>query len=278
MNPVIITGSRADYYHLKPLIEKSGWDVVKGVALYPVFDFRWWDMVVLLGDRYEILMAAIEAYKRGIPIAHIHGGERTDGSLDDGYRHCITKLSHLHFVAHLEYAMRVMQLGEHPDRIYTVGCLRFDREEETYTPEATPYAIAVYNEHTGEDFKDLLVEVTESRDDVRFIWPDNLGDQFTDALRKAAFIIGNSSAGIIEAPHVQTPTINIGDRQKGRIMGRSIINVEPDRDQISLAIAYCMTEEFEYDDEYYHGGAVDKIIEVIENYEHRQKTFCDLWS
>jgi len=314
MKPVIVSGSRADRFHLQPLIDKTGWEVIetlldsmRDVIYYMGKRLEDAEMVVLLGDRYEIFAVAIAAYQLGIPIAHLHGGERTDGSMDDAYRHCITKLSHLHFTATEEYRARVIQLGESPDRVFNVGAIRFDgwRKSSLKFLETfdRPVGLVAYNPHIEGEQEgiDALVEVINSRKDVYFmisapteegcplyaqlvdrchrghVAQTSMGDDFLDILSECAFIIGNSSAGIIEAPHVKTPTINIGTRQAGRVSGCSVFHVPADPGRINDAIACCLEADWGviYDDLYYQGGAVDKIIEVIETYEHKQKTFYD---
>jgi len=229
------------------------------------------DLLILLGDRYEMLALASAAMIFKIPIAHLHGGEITEGAYDDSIRHAITKMSHLHFTSTEQYRQRVIQLGEQPNVVFNVGAIGLDniksldllsKEElevelgirfKTYN-----YIVAFHPETLAdvsvEEQIESLLRAIEKQKDSFFIFtkanadtngriinsmiasfsgthPDkailfsSLGSlKFLSALKIADAIIGNSSSGIIEAPSLNTSTINIGDRQKGRMQSNSVIN------------------------------------------------------
>jgi len=243
------------------------------------------DLVVLLGDRYEILGAASAALMLGIPIAHIAGGEVTEGALDDAIRHAVTKLSALHFPAAEAYRARILQLGENPAMVTTVGATGFDNFERlrlldrthlaaelgialdlarpliacTFHPEtrgaATPEQALTPLFDALDALPELQVIVTKADADAGGrrinelldayvaqhsgrMWAfASLGQQrYLSLLAAADVVLGNSSSGIIEAPAAGTPTVNIGDRQTGRLRAPSIIDVENDAEQIRAAI------------------------------------------
>lgn len=271
------------------------------------------DFVVLLGDRYESLSAAIAAICAKIPIAHLHGGELTEGLLDEAIRHSITKMSFLHFTSTEEYRRRVIQLGETPDRVFCVGALGVENirslklleKEElesslgikhiensivvTYHPVTLEY-------HSAEEqFQNLLHVLSEytqyqiiltkanSDSDGRVI--NQMIDEYTrqhknaygfvslgkirylSMLKYCKFVIGNSSSGIIEAPSFAIPTVNIGDRQKGRIMGESVINCDTMVESIHKACDKALNHEFKsqlvYYKNPYEGVETSKSIVMI---------------
>jgi UDP-hydrolysing UDP-N-acetyl-D-glucosamine 2-epimerase len=249
------------------------------------------DVLVLLGDRFEVLAAAIAATMHRIPIAHIHGGEITAGAMDDAFRHAVTKMAHLHFVAAPDYARRVVQLGETPDRVHVSGALGLENLVRLALPApgelarhvdldlAGGYFLVTYHPATleagdpVEGLNELLsalehfpgkkLIITKANADaggrrinrrlesfaaaapVRAHLADSLGQaNYLAALKGADAVIGNSSSGIIEAPAVDVPTVNIGTRQAGRLRARSIIDCEPRRDAIVTAIETAMSPEF----------------------------------
>lgn len=249
------------------------------------------DLLVLLGDRFEIFAAAIAALPAAIPIAHIHGGELTEGAFDESIRHALTKMSHLHFTAAAEYARRVIQMGESPERVFTVGALGLDQigsvevmtrkelEERlgislsepvflvTYHPVTLelarvgssiralldalndfPHALVIFtgvNADTGNREIDRQVREFVARNSKRAVHFDSLGSTlYINAMHHCSVVIGNSSSGIIEAPFLKKPTVNIGDRQKGRLFASSIVNCPEDRASISKAIKLALSEEF----------------------------------
>ena len=277
------------------------------------------DLVVLLGDRYEILAAATAAMIAHKPIAHLHGGEKTEGAFDDAIRHTITKMAHLHFVAAEEYRRRVIQLGEDPARVHLVGALGLDSLKRfelmsrpeledsldfrlgernllvTFHPETLLPGLAEL--HTGEllDALDVLSDVsmvftlpnadTEGRKIASMIEafvasrPNarsfvSLGQlRYLSLVSLVDAVVGNSSSGLIEVPSLGKPTVNIGERQKGRIRASSVIDCEPRRDDILKAIAATYEPGFRARltsviNPYGSGGASDAIAQVIES--------CDL--
>ena len=245
------------------------------------------DMLVLLGDRYECLACAVAACLHRVPIAHIHGGETTEGAMDDYFRHAITKLSHLHFTSCEPYRNRVIQLGESPQAVFNVGALGvenirtvplLDREAleadlnfalgdkcllttyhpETLDPQGEKHAGAVFVgfNRAMEGDPAIRMIITGANADpggsaidalaARFakVWKDrvlvspSLGlVRYLSAMKHCAAVVGNSSSGIIEAPSFGIPTVNIGDRQKGRFRAASVIDVEPDAEAVARAVA-----------------------------------------
>lgn len=249
------------------------------------------DIVVLLGDRFEALAAATAASLMGLPIAHIHGGEISEGAIDDAMRHAITKLSHLHFVATKAFARRVIQLGETPDRVFAVGAPgldHFTRRKQpdrhavsarlglslerdlllvTYHPatldERDPVAAVQELLSALDRFPDAAIVFTKANADAggrainaeleryvarhpeRTLLVSSLGsDWYLATLMQAAAVVGNSSSGIIEAPAVDVPTVNIGIRQTGRPLSDSVINCSDTRDAIEAAVRTALDPAF----------------------------------
>lgn len=245
------------------------------------------DMVLLLGDRYEIFIAASAAVILKIPIAHIHGGELTEGAYDDCMRHSITKMSYLHFTSTREYQKRVIQLGESPERVFFVGALGLERlkglsllskeelEKSLNKKFPSPVALVTYHPATlsslsiKEQFEPLLDALnsypqlfavfTGSNSDTggheiremavsyirlhpqRAAFFSNLGSlRYLSVMNLCQMVIGNSSSGILEAPGLKVPTVNIGDRQKGRVKPDSVIDCSPSADSIKRAISQAM--------------------------------------
>ena len=241
------------------------------------------DMLLLLGDRYEILAASFSGMVARIPIAHIHGGETTQGAFDESIRHAITKMSWWHFVATEQYAKRVVQLGEDPSRVFNVGGLGVDlikqlkllskRQLSDQTNinfrkkniVVTFHPVTLENYTSGKHFRALLDALLDFPDiNVIFTKPNadtdgrviiDMIDNFTSvhSERSISFtsmgnlrylstlqfvdgVVGNSSSGLIEAPFFKIGTVNIGDRQKGRMMSRSIINCKPSYEDIKRSI------------------------------------------
>lgn len=241
------------------------------------------DMLVVLGDRYETLSVCIAAMNMQIPIAHIHGGETTEGAIDEVIRHAITKLSYLHFTSTEMYRRRVIQLGEAPNRVFNVGALGIENilQEELLTNEELEGALqfALGNSYAVVTFHPVTLEKATSKmqtqelltaldcfPNMKFIFTkanadadgkvinellqryvekhlhncilvSSLGNKrYLSALQNCDMVIGNSSSGIIEAPAFKIPTVNIGDRQKGRVQTNSIINCQPVKEDIIRAI------------------------------------------
>jgi len=289
------------------------------------------DLVLVLGDRFEIMATVTAAMISRIPIAHCHGGEATEGLIDEAIRHCITKMSHIHFVATEAYKRRVIQLGEAPKSVFNSGALAIENinKLQLLTKEEfeTQIDFSVGNksclvtfhpvtldEGTAESqFQNLLGSLDEYPElKVLFTFPNadtdgriiiqligeyvkkkpsrakaftSLGQlRYLSALRHITFVLGNSSSGLTEAPSFGIPTINIGDRQRGRIMADSVIQCEPTSKEISLAIRKALSPEFQSisgrtKNPYGTGNASETIIPVLETMDFSQllkKKFYDL--
>lgn len=249
------------------------------------------DIVVILGDRYEVFMAASAAMVARIPIAHIHGGELTGGAIDESIRHSITKMSHLHFTSTERYRQRVIQLGERPQTVYHVGALGIEnaRTVQLLSKEALEKAIdfrftgstimVTYHPVTLEkmtsegQFRNLL-DVIDKHKEFSVIFTKANSDtdgriinamiddfvkenedrcrayaslgqlKYLSALQFCTAVAGNSSSGIIEAPSFGIPTVNIGDRQKGRICADSVLNCGYGAKEIEDALLQALSPEF----------------------------------
>lgn len=276
------------------------------------------DLLIVLGDRYETLAVSCVAMNAKIPIAHLHGGETTEGAIDESVRHAITKMSYLHFTSTEEYRKRVIQLGEAPDRVFNVGAIGVEnvknltllsKEELGQILDfelIKPYGIITYHPETLENkdvevqFMELLNGIdmypnldyifTKANADANGRVINQLIDQYVakrknsiafeslgtirylSAMKYCAMIIGNSSSGIIEAPSFGVPTINIGDRQKGRLQGDSVINCNANKDDIIKAIKQALNIEFRETlkntiNPYGDGIATsDNIVKIIHEY------------
>lgn len=306
-----------------------------GKALYAFADYfaeNRPDLLVVLGDRFEIFAAAAAAAMEGIVIAHIHGGEVTEGAVDDFLRHAVTKMSQLHFTACETYRRRVIQLGEEPDRVFNVGALgvenvlhlpQISREDLAKSLDFDlnrDYAIVTFHPETNTDASipdqmHELISAMEAHDELSYIitkanadaggreintiWDKeeekhtnwkvvySLGaKRYLTALKHAQMMIGNSSSGILEAPSVHIPTINIGARQNGRMMAESVICCECTADAIVKAMDTAMSEEFrkiteEAESPFGDGKTSALITETIMRYlrnnsRQTQKQFYDL--
>ena len=291
------------------------------------------DIVVGLGDRFELLAAVQAAFFLKIPVAHIHGGEVTTGALDDAVRHAITKFSSLHFVAAEIYKQRVIQMGELPHRIFNVGAPgleniaklslddRYALENRLNFKMAKQNFLIVYHPATmaNEDpietidllFKVLLrfpethfIVTGSNADDAgrsicarlieiqkelssRMYFSITLGQEaFLSALKLCDLIVGNSSCGIIEAPSMGTPTVNLGARQEGRIRSPSIIDCKLDEDSIYYTIKKALSSSFQEivkrcESPYAQKGffVAENIAEILKTYNLellKQKPFYDI--
>lgn len=237
------------------------------------------DILIILGDRYEMLSVAIAAAMQKIPILHIHGGEATFGNYDEFIRHAITKMSLYHFTATEEYRRRVIQLGEHPDKVFCLGalgaenCLYIDENNVSRDVKELPYKkyfVILFHPETltnvdvltqtnillkslikypGYSFVFLGTNADTHSDKIRdtiknfvnmhnnaFYYENLHTDAYHYLLKNSICLIGNSSSGIIEAPSLGIFTINIGDRQRGRVRGNSVIDVSCDENKIRNAI------------------------------------------
>lgn len=284
-----------------------------GVALIGFADYFFEttpDALIVLGDRYETLAVCIAAMNMQIPIFHIHGGELTEGAIDDAFRHCITKLSYLHFTSTEEYRQRVIQLGEVPDRVFNVGALGVENalHVEKMTKEeleksidwelGESYAVLTFHPITldkqepkkqvkelldalvefsymkflatkanadagGHVINEMLYQYSKSNENLKLV--DSLGmKRYLSAVQFAKLVIGNSSSGIIEVPALGVPTVNIGDRQKGRARGSSVIDCKAKREDIVKAIRTALAmKNNDFESPYGAGGTSDRIIGEI---------------
>ncbi len=239
------------------------------------------DLLVVLGDRYETVAVCLAAVNMRIPIAHIHGGEITEGAVDDVFRHAITKFSYLHFPSTERYAKRIVQLGESPDRVFTVGSLgveniknvRLLTQEELEASVGMDlkgqYAVVTFHPVTLEEgsvedqFREVLYAldafqmkyiITKANADTGGYIINQLIDEYAaehdnvlavtslgmkrylSALKYCTMVIGNSSSGILEAPSFGVPTVDIGDRQRGRVAAETVIHCKTKKEEIKEAI------------------------------------------
>ncbi|MFI3155454.1 MAG: UDP-N-acetylglucosamine 2-epimerase [Methylococcaceae bacterium] len=273
------------------------------------------DVLVVLGDRFEIFAAVQAAMAHRIPIAHIHGGEITEGAVDDAIRHAITKMSHLHFTATERYRQRVIQLGEQPERVFNVGAPGLDNILQLKLLDKSELEAAIgfnlgkrnllitFHPVTLEEatattqFKNLL-KALDYFDDLHLIFTQPNADadgraiigmieqyrqhfpervasfvslgslRYLSALKYMDAVVGNSSSGLIEAPAFKIGTINIGDRQKGRLCADSVIHCEPEVDAILQAFNTLFSEDFQkslktLENPYGQTGASVKIKELL---------------
>lgn len=243
-------------------------------------------LLLLLGDRYETLAAALLATTLKMPIAHIHGGEASFGSFDNQIRDAITKLAHVHFVAAPEFKDRLVNgLGEHPDRVHVVGAPGLDNLTDLPSRTKKKRFVCTYHPATlGDDDLPALLEALDRFPDYEQIWTgvnnDPGSDRIRDALsdrdvrhfsprdyialcRSAAAVVGNSSSGIIEAPFLGVPTVNVGSRQAGRLRGPSIFDCVGQVASIAAGLrdAICYSGPFE--SRYGQPGASKKIADIL---------------
>jgi len=275
------------------------------------------DIILILGDRFEIFGVAIAAMYLNIPIAHIHGGEITVGAVDNVIRHSITKMSHIHFTSTEAYRNRVIQMGEKPSHVFYVGAPGLETIETltllskseleknlnitlkktnllvTYHPEtlnSSENKKAVLNlleligslENTftiftkanadadGNKINQLLEEYVKHKSNSAIL-VDSLGQQrYLSSLKIVDIVVGNSSSGIIEAAQFSTPTINIGNRQSGRIQAKSVINCSSDTLSIKNAFDIIYSKKFqsslkEVRNPYYKRNCSQSILDVLRN-------------
>lgn len=284
------------------------------------------DILVILGDRYEIMAVAIAAMLNNIPTAHLYGGETTEGAIDEAIRHAITKMSHLHFTSCESYRHRVIQLGENPERVFNVGALGVENIKQMKLLSkkeleksidfqfgeknllVTFHPVTLEKDSAKKQFSELLSTFDELKNtNIIFTMPNSdsgnnyifeLINEFTNthinskaykslgvlrylsALQFVDAVVGNSSSGIIEVPSFNIPTVNIGDRQKGRIQAQSIINCQPLKDEILNALNTAFKFKKKNIINPYEGiNSADKIIEILKNYDLKniiKKKFYDI--
>lgn len=280
-----------------------------------IFEKEKYAGLIVLGDRYELMGVCVAAMMFRIPIVHIHGGEVTEGAIDEKIRHAITKMASVHFPSVEEYAQRIMQMGENPDFVYPVGALGIDsivslplmEKEElykelgieterkvaavTYHPvtslsrecameeirsvmealkEAELYSVITMpnSDAGGEEIFRVILEYTERMPD-RFVLKKSLGQlRYLSLLKNADVMVGNSSSGILESASFALPTVNIGDRQKGRMAPMNVIHCECTKQAVLDAIGQGMSKEFRKQMErcvnpYGDGNTANKMIEYL---------------
>jgi GDP/UDP-N,N'-diacetylbacillosamine 2-epimerase (hydrolysing) len=288
------------------------------------------DLVVVLGDRSEILAAATAAMVANIPIAHIHGGETTEGAYDESIRHAITKMSYWHFASTETYRQRIIQLGEKPKRVFNVGAIGLDSIKNLDLLDRkgfersidfklgkknvliTFHPVTLENNSAKEQFQAIL-DALKTLDNTHFIFTHANSDRsgriinqmieqyvsenkdisvsfkslgqlrYLSALEHVDLVLGNSSSGIIEVPYFNIPTINIGDRQKGRVTAESVINTKPNKDDIIKAIERAFDHSFlekikNQEQLYGRGDTVKEIMKAlsIPSAEDLKKPFHDI--
>lgn len=289
------------------------------------------DIMLVLGDRYEILAAATAALIARIPVAHLHGGELTEGACDDAIRHAVTKMAHLHFVAADEYRRRVIQLGEMPERVFNVGGLGIDNifrlpllerpelEESlkfhlgersllvTFHPTTldrgqagaqmaellgaletlknTRIVLTMPNSDTeSRGLFDMVNDFVAAKPGTRKAFT-SLGQlRYLSCLRWVDGVVGNSSSGLLEAPSFKKGTINIGDRQRGRLRASSVIDCAPSREEILEALERLYSADFQSvvrqtANPYGNGGASERVVEILAGIDCTllaRKSFHDL--
>ena len=289
------------------------------------------EIIVVLGDRYEILAAATAALLMRIPVAHIAGGDVTEGAYDDAIRHSITKMSHLHFPSTEEYRKRVIQLGEQPDRVFCVGAqgvenvkklqllekdeieheIGFNIDKNTILVTYHPVTLGI---RTAKEDIDDFIAALEERKDIRVIFTmpnSDTGSQFVvdainnfvkknisrakafkslgvvrylSVMRQVAAVVGNSSSGLVEVPSFGIPTLNIGDRQKGRIAAGSVVNCKPDKKSIIEGLDKVMSKQFRefastVQNPYEKENTTEEIFKIISSFplkQLKQKHFYDI--
>lgn len=272
------------------------------------------DLIVVLGDRFEIFAAVSTALVARIPVAHLHGGETTEGAFDEALRHSITKMSHLHFVAAEEYRQRVIQMGEQPGQVFLVGGLGVDNIKHLKLLDRaeleasldfklgpknlliTFHPVTLETSTAEDQMAELLAALAELNDtQLIFTMPNadtdgralikmvqkfvaqhpnaraytSLGQlRYLSCVAQVDGVVGNSSSGLAEVPSFKKGTINIGDRQRGRLQAASVINCEPTRQHIGAALKTLYASDFQANlsqikSPYGEGGASEQVVKTI---------------
>lgn len=275
------------------------------------------DLILVLGDRFEIFSAVSAALVARIPVAHLHGGETTEGAFDEALRHSITKMSHLHFVAAEAYRQRVIQLGEQPERVYVVGGLGVDNIKRMQLLDRaaleasldfklgrknlliTFHPVTLETATAADQMAELLAALSDLKNtQLIFTLPNadtdgralikmveqfvaqhphasaysSLGQlRYLSCIAQVDGVVGNSSSGLAEVPSFKKGTINIGDRQRGRLQAESIINCEPNRESITAALEQLYSKNFQaglrlVSNPYGEGGASKKIVSILKEH------------
>ena len=274
------------------------------------------DVLVVLGDRFEIHAAVSASIPFRLPVAHIHGGEATEGVIDEPIRHAITKMSHIHFAATDQYRKRIIQMGELPknvfcfgapglDNIYRLKLLNIEKlSEELKIPRNVKIGIVTFHPVTLEkgSTRSQILELLEAIKEFEEIYwvftlpnADTEGRSITEKinnfvsefpekgrvfislgqlrylslLKNAVLMVGNSSSGLVEAPSVELPVVNIGDRQRGRVRGKNVIDVpECKKEPIINSIYKALSPDFRNSlkgmkNPYGEGNASEKIVKIL---------------
>jgi UDP-hydrolysing UDP-N-acetyl-D-glucosamine 2-epimerase len=294
-----------------------------GVKLAKIFDKYDFDYVCILGDRYERLPIILNSILYKKPIIHLHGGEITEGLIDEQIRHMISKAAHLHFVICDEYKKNLLKIGESSWRVHNSGSLALDNIKKikklSYKKilndfgldKNKPFAIMTYHPVTlefkmsqdeqiqnlfksikdtkiqylitlpgsevgsSELIKKIKIEILKNKDRMKLV--DSIGfDKLYNLIPHSKFVIGNSSFGIIEVPYFKIPTINIGDRQKGRLAHKSIINTSYKTTSIKKGILKALSPKYvlslkKMKYKFGNGNAADKIVNIISKTKINQK-------
>lgn len=289
------------------------------------------DLIVVLGDRYEILSAVSSALIFGIPVAHLHGGEITEGAFDDAIRHAISKMSHLHFTSTKSHKDRVIQMGENPDKVFNVGAIgldniknmkllsQIDLEETLGVKLKERNLLIAYHPVTmeGDSSKEYFANLLKALDDIEgnvmlfFTYANsdtygrvinNMIDEYVaiNAEKAVAYkslgslkflslmsyvdaIVGNSSSGIIEAPSLHVPTVNIGNRQKGRTCAESVIHCGYAVDEVSKSINTACSASFQKHTQncknpYGGGNTANEIISIFKDCNFDELNFKSFYN
>ena len=286
------------------------------------------DLLIILGDRYEMLSVAIAAAMQAIPILHIHGGEATFGNYDEFIRHSITKMSRFHFTSTEEYRRRVVQLGENPLSVFNLGALGAENcldVNEARVPEEVlgyaerAYAVVLFHPETLSEADpaeqtDELLSACEAHSELDYVFNGSNADTSSDRVRKriyeyasshsgskyyenlnpdayhylvshSAFLIGNSSSGLIEAPTLGVYSINIGNRQAGRVRGSSVVDAPCRANDIADAIRKVLDapKPKRHDNPYYQPNCAQRyyhstmrIVSYLDKHDLQPKQFYDL--
>lgn len=277
------------------------------------------DIIILLGDRYEVFIFCIAAFFLNIPVAHIHGGEITSGAIDDALRHSITKMSDVHFVCHDDYKKRVIQLGENPQTVFNFGSLALEtinrkkliKKETLFKKYRIPsdkntILITFHPEtkskiHIKQQIKILLNSLKKIKNSFIVFTPNNfdtfgnyfikeitdfcnknenskviksLGiDEYHNFALNVDLVLGNSSSGIIEVPMLKTPTLNIGDRQKGRVFSKSIFQVDLNSKLISKKISFIFNKKGQhiFENKFYKKNTSINMLKEIKKFISKKK-------
>ncbi len=290
------------------------------------------DMMVVLGDRYEMFAVCTAASTLSVPLAHISGGDVTIGAKDDFYRHCMTKMANLHFPSCHDSAKRIIQLGENPATVHNVGGLGNENihnvplmslkelEESLGFENLVPFALVTYHPETQKDTKptDEMAKMLSALDetDINLIFTKSNADaggqelnvmvdeyckrnshrakaffslglkRYLSAMKYTSLVLGNSSSGVVETPAFGTPTVNIGDRQKGRFIAENVIQTTGEKEDILQGIRKALSQEHtetckNVTNPYYAGCiASEEIVKIVTEYVYAEnntiKTFYDL--